>query len=130
MKKIYLFFLTTLLLMAPFVNLFALSQDISGTWVGSTEVPGMEEADELTMVIVKSEGSYSGTISDSMGMAQDAEMNDISFEDKTLTFDFSVDTGEEIMTVSVSLEVDDDTMSGHWQAEDGSTGSIEMSKEN
>ena len=107
---------------------FSQQADLSGTWVGSTEVPDMDELDKLTLVLKKEEGKYSGTITDSMGMLQNAEIEDVEFKDNTLTFNFQVDTGEEYMTVHTSLTVKGDKLIGYWESADGSSASIEMER--
>lgn len=66
--------------------------DLSGTWVGETEVPD-QGTDELTLVLEKKEGEYTGTISDSLGMLDETECEDIEFEDSNLSFNFSIYDG-------------------------------------
>ena len=102
--------------------------DLSGTWVGETEVPD-QGTDELTLVLEKKEGEYTGTISDSLGMLQDVECEDIELKDNTLTLDFIFSDGYDYMTVYITLTVEGDTMTGYWETEDGSTGSIILEKE-
>jgi hypothetical protein len=103
--------------------------DISGTWEGSTVVPNATEEDELTLVLAKDSDSYTGTISDSMGMAQDAELQEVDFSGNTLTFNFTIDTGNGSMQVDVTLTVAGDTMTGAWSIEDGSSGDITLKKQ-
>ena len=129
MKRKSLLVMAIFLLMSSLVVFAAVGLDISGTWVGSAEVPNAGEPDGITMVLEKKEGSYTGTISDSMGMVSDAELEELSFEDNVLSFNFSVDTGADFLKIEVSLTVDGDSMSGAWQGEDGSSGSIELKKE-
>ena len=107
---------------------FSQQPDLSGTWVGSTEVPDAIDPDQLTLVLKKEEGKYKGTITDSMGMLQDTEIEDVEFKDNKLTFHFQVDTGGEYLTVHASLTVKGDKMSGHWETADGNSGAIEMEK--
>jgi len=102
--------------------------DLSGTWVGETEVPD-QGTDEITLVLEKKEGEYTGTISDSLGMLQDVECEDIELKDNTLTLDFIFSDGYDYMTVYITLTVEGDTMTGYWETEDGSTGSIKLEKE-
>jgi hypothetical protein len=106
---------------------FSQQADLSGTWVGSTEVPDAVELDKLTLVLKKEEGKYYGTITDSLGMLQDTEIEDVEFKDNTLTFTFQADTGEEYVTVSTSLTVKGDKMSGYWETE-GDSASIELER--
>jgi len=118
-----------------FVFLFTVSNglsysqdvDLSGTWVGQTEVPE-QGTDEITLVLEKIDSEYTGTASDSLGMLEDVECEDIEFKDGTLTFHFSIFDGYEYMTVWMNLKVDGDKMSGYWEVEDGTTGAIEMER--
>lgn len=102
--------------------------DLNGTWVGETEVPD-QGTDEITLVLEKKDGEYTGTISDSLGMLQDVECEDIELKDNTLTLDFIFSDGYDYMTVYITLTVEGDTMTGYWETEDGSTGSIILEKE-
>ncbi len=107
---------------------FSQKVDITGTWKGETEVPDAPEPDKLTLVIEKIEGKYTGTISDSMGMLQDAKCEDIELKDNTLTLNFLVFTGEEYLSVYTTLTVEGDKMSGYWETEDGSSAAIELER--
>jgi hypothetical protein len=107
---------------------FCQEVDLSGTWEGTTEVPDSPEPDKLTVVIEKIDGEYSGTINDSLGFAEDAEMEDIKFEGNTLTFNFTIFDGFEYSTVYATLTVEGNRMSGNWESEDGSSGPVELVK--
>ncbi len=128
MKKI----LSLLALVSFFVVLalgLAYAQvEISGTWIGTTEVPDMGE-DEVTLVLEKDNSGYSGTFSDSLGMADKAELEDVAYESGNLSFSFTIYNGSEYMSVSCSLAVKNDTMTGYWETEDGTTGEIEMKRQ-
>ena len=126
MKK-YATHFTLAAMMVVFCGLSLYAADISGTWFGTTEVPDYGE-DELTLVLKKTESGYEGTFSDSAGMADNAELKDIVYEGNKLTFNFEIYNGMEYMTVSCSLEVKDDTMTGYWETGEGASGSIEMTK--
>lgn len=129
MKKITLLFTLTVFVLAAATGLmFGQSVDLSGTWVGETEIPDAIEPDVMTLVITKEDGEYSAKISDSMGMLINAECEDIEFKENELTFNCGVDTGEEFMTVYINVKVEGDTMTGFWETDDGSTGSIELTK--
>ena len=103
--------------------------DLSGKWVGQAEVPNATEPDKLTVVLEKKEGGYNGKISDSMGMLQDAELEDLEFKDNKFTCNFLVNTGEGYLRVHMTLTVEGDKMNGYWEAEDGSSGKVELEKE-
>ncbi|MCJ7681824.1 MAG: hypothetical protein MUP70_13930 [Candidatus Aminicenantes bacterium] len=126
MRK-YVSLLTLVAMMLVFCGLSLYAADISGTWIGTTEVPDFGE-DELTVVLKKTESGYEGTFTDSAGMADNAELKDVVYEGTQLTFNFEIYNGMEYQTVSCALEVKDDTMTGSWETGDGSSGSIEMTK--
>ena len=129
MKKITLLFTLTVFVLAAATGLiFGQSVDLSGTWVGETEIPDEIEPDVMTLVITKEDEGYSAKISDSMGMLVNAECEDFEFKENELTFNCGVDTGEEFLTVYITVKVEGDTMTGFWETDDGSTGSIELTK--
>jgi len=107
---------------------FCQEVDLSGTWEGTTEVPEEAELDQITLVLEKINGEYSGTFTDSLGFAEDAELKDIEFKDKTLAFNFTIFNGFEYMTVYATLTVEGDKMSGYWETEDGNSSTIELVK--
>ncbi|TET71819.1 MAG: hypothetical protein E3J44_03355 [Candidatus Aminicenantes bacterium] len=107
---------------------FCQEADLSGTWEGTTEVPEEAELDQVTLVLEKINGEYSGTFTDSLGFAEDAELKDIEFKDNTLTFNFTIFNGFEYMTVYATLTVEENKMSGHWETEDGNSSTIELER--
>jgi hypothetical protein len=107
---------------------FCQQVDLSGTWLGTAEVPNMAEPDKLTLILEKKEKGYSGTLSDSMGMIQNSELKAVEFKDKTLSFIFSANTGQEFLNVSAILTVEGDKMNGSWQTEDGSSGEVKLER--
>lgn len=128
MKRISTVFALTAFFIALFsMALFSQEADIAGTWEGTTYVPNQGE-DDLTLVIKKVEEEYQVIVSDSFGMVQGLEADDVSFEEGTLSFNFSVYTGYEEMTVWFTLEVDGDQMSGYWETADGSSEPVELKR--
>jgi len=123
-------FMALLAFLVAFSSGISFSQevDITGTWKGETEVPDAPEPDKLTLVIEKTEGKYTGTITDSMGMLQDAKCEDIELKDNTLTLNFYVFTGEEYLRVYTTLTVEGNKMSGYWETEDGNSAAIELDR--
>jgi len=124
-KHVSLFTLAAMMMVICGLSLYA--ADLSGTWVGTTEVPDMGE-DEVTLVLKKTESGYEGTFTDSAGLADNAELKDFVLDGNKMTFNFEIYNGMEYMTVNCSLEVKDDTMTGFWETDDGGSGSIEMKK--
>ncbi|NOR21657.1 MAG: hypothetical protein GQ476_03040 [Candidatus Aminicenantes bacterium] len=107
---------------------FCQEVDLSGTWEGTPEAPEEAELDQITLVLEKINGEYSGTFTDSLGFAEDAELKDIEFKEKTLTFNFTIFNGFEYMTVYATLTVEGDKMSGYWETEDGNSSTIELER--
>jgi len=129
MKKITIIYVLAVFVLAGASGLmFGHSVDLSGTWVGETEVPDAIEPDGMTLVVSKEDGEYSAKISDTMGMLINADCEDLEFVEDKLTFNVTVDTGDGYMTVYLTLKVDGDTMTGFWESEDGGTGPVELTK--
>jgi hypothetical protein len=105
----------------------SLADDISGTWLGQTEIPD-QGTDEMTLVIEKAGDTYTGTISDSFGMLVDAQCEDLDYKDNVLSFNISIYDGYSTMTVYITLKVEGNTMTGQWETEEGDTGEITMEK--
>ncbi len=102
--------------------------DLSGTWEGTTEVPDTPEPDQLTLVLEKIDGEYSGTINDSLGFAEDAELEDIEYKNNTLTFTFTIFNGFEYVKIYTTVTVEGNKMSGSWESEDGNSSPVELEK--
>lgn len=102
--------------------------DLSGRWVGSTQVPNVGE-DRLLLELTKDGASYAGTVSDSAGMIAQAAISNVSYVDGTLTFDIVVSTGSATFPVRLSLKADGDTLSGTWATEQGDSATVTLTRE-
>ena len=107
---------------------FCQEVDLSGTWEGTTEVPDVAEPDQITLVLEKINGEYSGTFTDSLGFAADAELEDIEFKGNTLTFNFTIFDGFEYAMLYATLTVEGNKMSGILESEDGNSSTIELER--
>jgi hypothetical protein len=127
--KNFLSYLALSVFLLVFCSAFSFSQDVdlTGTWIGSTEVPD-QGTDEMTLVIKKEEGEYTATLTDTLGMLAETECEEIEFKDGTLTFHFTISEGMDSFTVWITLEVDGDTMKGYWETADGDQGDIELKR--
>lgn len=104
--------------------------DITGTWKGETEVPDFIESDQVTLVIKKVEGGFEGTITDSAGMAREAECRDIKLDGNQLTMNFIIINPDgEYIQVFGTMTVEGTTMKGYWESEDGNMNSITLEKQ-
>ncbi len=130
MKRTIIMAITIVLLFtaAP-LGISAQEVIITGTWKGTAEVPDAMELDQINMTIEKDDGEYYGTLSDSMGFAQEAELRDIELEDNELTFAFEIFDGQEYATIYANLTVEENKMSGYWEDGMGGFGEIELERE-
>lgn len=108
---------------------FCQKVNLSGTWIGETEVPEGLEPDKVTLVLEKTNGEYTGNVTDSMGMAVKAELEDIEFEENELTANFMIFDGYEYARIYFKLTVEGDTMKGFWESESGDSAVIELHRQ-
>ncbi len=95
--------------------------DVTGTWVGKTEVPDIG-AVTLTLVLKKTETGYAGTLNDDMGvLAKDTPLTKIKLEGDKLTFAFPIADGG---TVEADLKVEGKKLTGLWIHEAGGSGAL------
>lgn len=116
-------FLFLAALVALAVPLWAAENPV-GTWVGTTEVPD-QGADGVTLTIAKSDGGYTGTMTDSLGMVAREPLRDIEFAEGVLTFGFSLTDGT---AMKMKLKIAGDKMSGEWQHPEGDAGAITLER--
>lgn len=108
------------------VIVFSQEADLIGTWEGSTIIPDVGE-NEVTMVVTEEDGLVI-TMSDSLGMLTDIECEDVEFKEGTLTFNFTLVQDFETQTIWITLELEDGTMEGYWENEEGEQGGIKLIK--
>ena len=130
MKKTMSFLASIALLLGlTFTAGLGQGMDLSGTWQGTTEIPDSQEVDEVILVLEKTEQGYTGTLTDSLGFAQHEEIENIEFEDNNLSFSFTIFNGEDYLQIVMHLTIDsENSMSGYWELEDGSSSSIQLKK--
>ncbi len=118
--------LLMMVLIAAIGSLLGQDQDLSGTWIGSTAIPNREDRDNLTLVLKKDGASYTGNITDSMGMLNATVLEKVKLEKDTLSFEFLVTTESGQIRVRSTLKVGGDKLVGSWESEQGDTGALEM----
>jgi hypothetical protein len=101
-------------------------QDLSGTWIGSTAIPNREDRDNLTLVLKKDGSSYTGNITDSMGMLNATVLEKVKLEKDTISFEFLVVTEGGDVRVRSTFKVSKDKLVGSWESEQGDTAALEM----
>lgn len=104
------------------------SQDLSGTWVGETVVPNAVDKDQVTLVLQKVGESYSGMVTDSMGMAKESPLENVKFENDTLTAEFMIFNGGENVRIWMTLKVTGEKLIGNWQDSGDSSGPLELER--
>jgi hypothetical protein len=108
-------------------TLFGQETDLSGTWEGTTYVPDGGD-DTVTMTLKKEGETYSGTVSDSMGMAVASKLENVQFADGTLKAEFLIFNGSDYVRISLTLKVSGEMLVGHWADPGGETGTLELKR--
>ena len=121
MQRVAFLFLAALVALT--VPLWAAENPV-GTWVGITEVPD-QGADEVTLTIAKSNGGYTGTMTDSLGMVAKEALRDIAFAEGVLTIGFALTDGT---AMKMTLKIAGDKMAGEWQHPEGDVGAITLER--
>ena len=121
MQRVAFLFLAALVVLT--VPLWAAENPV-GTWVGITEVPD-QGADEVTLTIAKSDGGYTGTMTDSLGMVAKEALRDIAFAEGVLTIGFALTDGT---AMKMTLKIAGDKMAGEWQHPEGDVGAITLER--
>jgi len=121
MQRVAFLFLAALVVLT--VPLWAAENPV-GTWVGITEVPD-QGADEVTLTIAKSNGGYTGTMTDSLGMVAREALRDIAFAEGVLTIGFALTDGT---AMKMTLKIAGDKMAGEWQHPEGDVGAITLER--
>lgn len=102
--------------------------DMQGTWVGMATLEGMDDPNELTLVVELKEGNLTGHMTDEYGTMSESPMEKAKLENGV--FSFSVNGmgpgGQEIAlefkmnvangTMEGTLEIPDMGMNGTWEA--------------
>jgi hypothetical protein len=132
MKRVTILMFTALLMTFAATSLFGQTPDISGTWVGDTEIPNSTGTDHVTLTLKKADALYSGTIT--MARAKDAAIENFAFEDEdTFNFEFVMPSGTDKIRVKVKLDILNDKvlgskLMGSWAIEDGTYGSLDLQR--
>lgn len=123
--------LTLALLFAASIAAPASAQeiDLSGTWKGTTYIADRQMNDAMTLVLQKDDGAYEGTVTDEAGMADEAEISNVSFSEGVLKFDFTIFDGETYVNVHVTLKMEGNNLAGSWVTDSGARGDIILTKQ-
>lgn len=102
--------------------------DMQGTWVGMATLEGMDEPNELTLVLELKEGKLAGHMTDEYGTMSESSADKIKLEKGVFSFtvngmgpggqeiaiDFKMNVTEG--TMEGTLEIPDMGMNGTWEA--------------
>ncbi len=105
--------------------------DMVGTWVGMATLEGMDEPNQLTLVVELKEGKLQGHMSDEYGTFSESPISEAKLADGAFTFSIkgSGPGGEEI-TLNFKMTVDGASMNGTFDIpEIGMAGTWESSKQ-
>jgi aminopeptidase N len=114
---------TIFVLLAALAGLlaYAAAPDITGTWIGRTDVPNAG-LDDLTLVIKKTPTGFTGTFSDTLAQVdKDAAITAVKLEGDDLTFNFVLADGTAMIA---KLKVDGDKLAGTWGHPEGAAGTM------
>jgi hypothetical protein len=110
--------LPLLFLLAAIEPATAQAPDFSGTWAGDAAMPGSTEKERITLVLRKSGDTYTGTISDTKGLAKEAALEDVTVNDVNLRFAFTIRRSGREVKVRAALNAIVGRLVGGWWADD------------
>lgn len=105
-----------------------LAADLSGTWLGVTQVPNIGE-DRIKLELKAEGASYTGLVTDSAGIIVPSPITNVKVDGATLTFDIAVDTGDGPFAVHITLKADGDTLTGSWALDSGESAPMNFARE-
>lgn len=127
MKKMIFLTILTAVLVLSLGTLFGQAVDLTGTWMGTTYVPD-EGDDQVTLTLRKEGETYSGTLSDSMGMAVESKLENVQYADGTLKAEFVIFNGSDYVRIRLTLKYSEGILVGHWADPGDETGSLELKR--
>jgi len=126
MKRLTIFALAAVVATLAAGVLFGQNTDLSGTWVGETAVPNSSDKDGLSLVLKKDGASYSGTMTDTLGMVSGVSLENVKIENGTLSFQFNAGPSDQAIRISTTLKLTNDKLVGSWVDEQGDSSALEL----
>ena len=117
-----------MLCVAAGVGTAARAADLSGTWVGVTQVPDVGE-DRLKLELRADGDSYTGLMTDAAGIVVANPITKVKVEGALLTFDIVVNNGSAEFPVHVSFKADGDTLTGSWTTDEGMSAPMTLTRQ-
>ncbi len=114
------------------INLIAQKPaDMEGTWSGMATLEGMDDPNELVLVLELKEGNLEGHMTDQYGTMSESPIAEAKLEDGV--FSFSVEgmgPGGQVISLTFKMNVDGDSMEGILEIPDmGMNGTWEATKQ-
>jgi hypothetical protein len=128
MSRRHLVMLLVIVCAGATAGLFARAADLSGTWVGTTQVPDVGE-DRLKLDLKADGASYTGLMTDTAGMVIANPITNVKVEGAQLTFDISVNNGSATIPVHVTLKAEGETLTGSWATDEGMSAPVALARE-
>jgi CubicO group peptidase (beta-lactamase class C family) len=100
--------------------------DLTGTWSGQTQMS--RGKDVFTLVLAAKGDSYSGTMSDAMGLLNQVPIQDVKYSDGTLRFTFKASLANRDLQLEATLRLANGRLVGVWTAESGDTSSLDLER--
>ncbi len=82
----------------------------------------------MTLILRKEGDVYSGTVTDSIGLANEAELTSCEFKDNVLTVQFNVFDGQNTNAVRCVLRLEGEYLVGTWETDSGVLGEIKLER--
>ena len=117
-----------LLCAAAGAGVAARAADLSGTWIGVTQVPDVGE-DRLKLELKADGDSYTGLMTDAAGIVVANPITKVKVEGALLTFDILVNNGSAEFPVHVSFKADGDTLVGSWTTDEGMSAPMTLTRQ-
>jgi hypothetical protein len=120
--------LLVMLLATVVVGAAARAADLSGTWVGVTQVPDIGD-DRLKLELKADGDSYTGLMTDAAGIVVANPITKVKVEGTLLTFDIEVNNGSAAFPVHVSMKADGDSLVGSWTTDEGMSAPVTLTRQ-
>jgi hypothetical protein len=104
--------------------------DLVGTWAGMATLEGMDEPNELTLVMELEDGKLKGHMTDQYGTMSEAPLSEIKLEEGVFSFSlFATGPDGQELEMLLKMNIDGDSMEGKLEVPDwGMNGTWEATK--
>jgi hypothetical protein len=102
--------------------------DISGIWAGKAEIPGTSKTDQITLILEKRGDSYSGILSDTLGLAKNVPLENVAFKNDNLRFKVTIKSDGKDIKLSGGLNFLLGELIGGWGIDTGEFGAVDLAR--